>query len=82
MTKNETQDEKVRVAVAARDVEWCKMLGFSEAGETPEFMRRELDSIIKDEPEIALAILAEARLWLDTLDGERWHFSDHRVGLW
>ena len=52
---------EIRAAVLARDIEWCKMLGFSEAGpvgNTPEFMRRELDSIIKDEPEVALAVLA------------------------
>ena len=52
----------VRTVVEARDIEWCKMLEFSEAGgagNTPGFIRRELDSIIEDEPEAALAVLAE-----------------------
>jgi hypothetical protein len=54
--------EEVERAVAEarreRDIEWCKMLGFVEAGgegNTPEFIRKELDCIAKDEPEIALA---------------------------
>ncbi len=50
----------LRAAVEARDVEWCKMLGFSEAGahgNTPEFMRRELESL-HDEPDTAVAVHA------------------------
>jgi len=53
---------EIRAAVAVRDVEWCKMLGFPEAGDvgnTPGFIRRELDSIIENDPDVALAAAAE-----------------------
>ena len=78
-------EDTEQAAIEARDIEWCRMLGFEAAGtpgNTPEFIRREL-AAYDDEPDTAVAVKraveAESILWHETCQGKRNMHSDDRV---
>jgi hypothetical protein len=75
LLRSESDRTVVESRLAARDVEWCKMLGYSEAGavgNTPEFMQRELDAM----EDVDAADHVRCRTRLAAAEEALWAYAD------